>query len=102
MSTAEELQIEVPRSVDWREFAVCSGRTELFFARKAERPEARERREAKAARLCMVCPVHAACRETARTNHEYGFWSGENEEDRHLLGYTVSAPIGAAARAARA
>ena len=38
------------------------------------------------------------CRSFARENHEYGFWAGESEEDRHLLGYTVSAPIGIRAR----
>ena len=90
--------LAVPRGVDWREFAACKGRTELFFARKAERPQARERREAKANRLCNACPVQEPCRTFARDHHEYGFWAGESEEDRHLLGYTVSAPIGIRAR----
>jgi hypothetical protein len=31
-------------------------------------------------------------------NHEYGYWGGESEEDRHLAGFTVSAPIGVRAR----
>ena len=44
--------------------------------------------------MCERCPVAEPCREFARRNHEYGFWSGESEEDRHRLGYTVSAPIG--------
>ena len=39
------------------------------------------------------------CRTFARSNHEYGFWAGESEEDRHLAGFTVSAPIGIRARA---
>jgi WhiB family redox-sensing transcriptional regulator len=38
------------------------------------------------------------CREFARTNREYGYWAGESEEDRHLAGFTVSAPIGVRAR----
>jgi WhiB family redox-sensing transcriptional regulator len=42
--------------------------------------------------------VRIPCREFARENHEYGYWGGENEEDRHLLGYTVAAPIGIRAR----
>jgi len=105
MSAAEvldlvESDVVVPRGVRWQEYAMCKGRTELFFARKAERPQARERREAKADRLCAMCPVRLPCRTFARENHEYGFWGGENEEDRHLIGYTVSAPIGIRARQA--
>ena len=90
--------VQVP--VDWKQDAACKGRLELFFAKKAERPQARARREAKAQRLCDVCPVFAECRMAARTNREYGFWAGESEEDRHLLGFRVSAPIGVRARAA--
>jgi len=102
MSTAETLEYtsltDVPRGVDWREFAMCKGRLELFFAKKAERPQARQRREARANLLCAACPVRIPCRNFARENHEYGFWAGENEEDRHLLGFTVAAPIGIRAR----
>jgi len=91
--------IEVPRGVSWKEFAACKGRTKLFFPPKAERPQARARREAQARRLCTVCPVSSTCREFARSHHEYGYWGGESEEDRHLAGFTVSAPIGIRARA---
>ena len=35
MSAAEILEFHVPRGVDWREYAMCKGRTELFFAKKA-------------------------------------------------------------------
>lgn len=83
---------------EWRDAAACKTHTRLFFAPKAERPQARARREAKAQRLCDECPVVSPCREFARTNREYGFWAGESEEDRHLLGFTVSAPIGIRAR----
>jgi WhiB family redox-sensing transcriptional regulator len=100
MSAAEVIEIHVPKGVDWRDYAQCKGRTELFFAKKAERPQARERREARARSLCVICPVQTECRTWARENHEYGFWAGENEEERHLLGYTVSAPIGIRARQA--
>jgi WhiB family redox-sensing transcriptional regulator len=86
-------------NVSWMDKAVCKGRTRLFFAPKAERPEARARREAHARMLCTVCTVQSQCREFARSNHEYGFWGGESEEDRHLAGFTVSAPIGVRARA---
>lgn len=85
---------------DWKLDAACRGQIELFFARKAERPQARERREAKAKKLCDACPVSLECRTTARENREYGFWAGESEEDRHLLGFRVTAPIGLRARLA--
>ena len=81
-------------SIDWREFAVCKGQLNLFFARKAERPQARARREAKALRLCTVCVVQAQCKQAARDKPEYGFWGAESEEIRHMAGFTVSAPIG--------
>ena len=82
----------------WQDHAVCKGRTQLFFPPKAERPQARARREAKARKLCIVCPVQRQCRSFARTNREYGYWAGESEEERHLAGFTVSAPIGVRAR----
>ena len=98
MSNAEALEFIVPRGTDWREHAVCKGRTKLFFPPKAERPQARARREAQANLLCTGCPVRTPCQEFARDNHEYGFWGGESEEDRHMMGYTVAAPIGVRAR----
>lgn len=88
-------------SDEWRDFAACRGQTKLFFPKKAERPQARARREAKAHRLCDECPVQEPCRDFARTNREYGFWAGESEEERHLAGFTVAAPIGVRARDAR-
>ncbi len=106
MSVAQPLSSNVnvgyllPAGADWRELAACKGRTPLFFPPKAERPQARARREARANLLCSNCPVRTPCREFARENHEYGFWGGESEEDRHLAGYTVAAPIGVRARLA--
>jgi WhiB family redox-sensing transcriptional regulator len=88
-------------SEGWREHANCRGRTRLFFAPRAERPQARARREAKALRLCAACVVRSHCREFARANHEYGYWGGESEEERHLAGYTIAAPIGVRARLSR-
>jgi WhiB family redox-sensing transcriptional regulator len=38
--------------------------------------------------------VSTECREFARANREYGYWGGESEEERHVLGFTVAAPIG--------
>lgn len=86
---------------DWRDLASCKGNTRLFFPPKAERPQARERREAKADRLCAACPVLEPCQQFARENHEYGYWASESEEERHLAGYTVAAPIGVRSRLAR-
>ncbi len=88
-------------SEEWRDHANCKGQLRLFFAPKAERPEARARREAKAKRLCDACAVFAECRHFARQHREYGYWAGESEEDRHLLGFRVSAPIGVRVRLAR-
>lgn len=87
--------------VDWRDEANCTGRLELFFAPKAERPQARARREAKAKRFCDECSVIEECRAWARHNCEYGYWAGESEEDRHLLGFRVTAPIGVRVRLER-
>jgi WhiB family redox-sensing transcriptional regulator len=84
----------------WADHAVCKGRTQLFFPPRAERPQARARREAQARLLCSTCPVQVQCKQFARSSHEYGFWGGESEEERHLAGYTVAAPIGVRARAA--
>ena len=95
--------VSVPFSSDpprWTVEAGCKGRTSLFFPPLAERPQARERREAQARVICETCPVLIECRDTARLNHEYGFWGGESEEERHLAGYTVAAPIGIRARVA--
>jgi WhiB family redox-sensing transcriptional regulator len=85
----------------WMNLAACKGRTRLFFPPKAERPQARERREARARRICNSCTVIDQCRSFAREHHEYGFWAGESEEDRHIAGFTVSAPIGVRARGVR-
>ena len=82
----------------WAGSARCKGHTSLFFPPAAERPQARARREAKAKKLCSECPVEDFCRSFARANHEYGFWGAESEEERHLAGYTLAAPIGIRAR----
>jgi WhiB family redox-sensing transcriptional regulator len=100
MAAIEAAPLTMPTGHAWRDHAVCSDRTNLFFPPRAERPQARARREAQARLLCTTCPVQDPCREFARSNHEYGFWGGESEEDRHLAGYTVAAPIGVRARLA--
>lgn len=103
MQTMQTLTIDVSPPEDaevvhWSEQAACKGRTSLFFAPRAERPQARARREAQAGVMCARCPVATECRTFARANHEYGYWGGESEEERHLAGFTVSAPIGVRAR----
>src|SRR5215210_7423174 len=82
----------------WMESAECSGRTDLFFAPHAERPQARVKREAKARRVCQACPVLFECRLHARSNLEYGFWGGESEDERANAGYPVPAPVGGRSR----
>lgn len=88
-------------SLDWMDDAVCKGRTHLFFPPKAERPQARVRREAHARRLCQSCPVRVECQSFARDHREYGYWGGESEEERHMAGFTVAAPIGVRSRSMR-
>ena len=80
--------------------APCRGKPHLFFAPRAERPQARARREAQARRLCATCAAAFACRDFARRHREYGFWGGESEEERHQAGFTVAAPIGVRRRLA--
>jgi WhiB family redox-sensing transcriptional regulator len=82
----------------WMRGAACKGLTHLFFPPPAERPQARERREAMAKAVCAACTVNSTCREFARTNHEYGFWGGESEDERHEAGFRLIAPIGVRAR----
>ena len=84
----------------WMNDAACKGLTHLFFAPPAERPQARDRREALARQVCASCAVHRICQQFARTNHEYGFWGGESEDERHTAGYRLIAPIGVRARGA--
>jgi WhiB family transcriptional regulator, redox-sensing transcriptional regulator len=91
----------LPAFADWRDDARCKGQLRLFYPPKAERPQARARREAKAKQLCDACSVIDQCRSWARENREYGYWAGESEEDRHLLGFHVSAPIGVRTRRSR-
>lgn len=83
----------------WMRDGACKGLTHLFFPPAAERPQARERREAAAAAVCETCTVRAQCVAFARRNHEYGFWGGESEDERHAAGYRLIAPIGIRARA---
>ena len=95
---AEFVGVE-PVEDDWMRDAACKGLTHLFFPSSAERPQARERREATARQVCATCPVTQSCREFARLHHEYGFWGGESEDERHAAGYRLIAPIGVRARA---
>ena len=82
----------------WMLDAACKGLTHLFFPTPAERPQARERREATAREVCGHCPVRSDCRAFARDQHEYGFWGGESEDERHAAGFRLIAPIGVRAR----
>lgn len=66
----------------WMDEARCAGLQDLFFPNPYERVEEKEDREAAAGEVCRDCPVLAQCREHARKNREWGFWGGENDEDR--------------------
>lgn len=84
----------------WMDDAECKGLTHLFFPSAAERPQARARREVMARMVCGQCAVQTTCREFARTHHEYGYWGGESEDERHEAGFRLIAPIGIRAREA--
>lgn len=81
-------------STSWMEKAICRGRTDIFFAPLAERPQARVRREALAKAICRACPVSGECRDYGRQNHEYGVWGGEAELERHNAGFVLVSPVG--------
>jgi WhiB family redox-sensing transcriptional regulator len=77
----------------WMIQGSCRGRTAVFFAPHAERPQARVRREAKARLICATCVVQSECRQYAREHREFGIWGGESEEDRARHGYSVPWPL---------
>jgi WhiB family redox-sensing transcriptional regulator len=79
--------------VNWMSTGACRGKSELFFAPFAERPEARVRREAQARAICQGCSVTTMCRNYARENRELGFWGGESEAERAAAGYAPTTPI---------
>ena len=94
MSDEIEESFPVVTDTRWMQFAMCHGKTHLFFPKSSERPQARARREALASTMCRVCPVAKQCRDFGRENREYGLWGGENEIDRHLAGFILPAPVG--------
>lgn len=99
--SAVDIVITRERTEDeWMHTAACKGMTHLFFPSPAERPQARERREAQAREVCGGCGVRDTCQQFARDHHEYGFWGGESEDERHAAGYRLIAPIGVRARSA--
>ena len=100
MATVEIFSTRERTDDDWMRQAACKGLTHLFFPTPAERPQARERREATAREVCASCVVRTTCRAFARDQHEYGFWGGESEDERHGAGYRLIAPIGVRARSA--
>jgi WhiB family transcriptional regulator, redox-sensing transcriptional regulator len=99
MSAIEISTDRIQLDDDWMLRGACKGLTHLFFPTAAERPQARERREASAREVCGSCAVQGQCVEFARRHHEYGFWGGESEDERHAAGFRLIAPIGIRARA---
>lgn len=100
VATIDIISTRQPTDDAWMATAACKGLTHLFFPTPAERPQARERREAAAREVCAGCQVRTTCRDFARDEHEYGFWGGESEDERHAGGYRLIAPIGVRARSA--
>lgn len=98
MAAVEIIAFDPDADDEWMRRAACKGLTHLFFPTAAERPQARERREAAARDVCRSCRVRRDCQEYARQHHEYGFWGGESEDERHAAGFRLIAPIGVRAR----
>ena len=96
---ASEALVRQVTAEEWMRQGACRGLSHLFVPGAAERPQARESREALARSVCEGCAVQAPCRDFARVHHEYGFWGGESEDERHAAGYRLIAPIGVRARA---
>ncbi len=94
-----------PTHVTWADFALCKGKTDLFFSPAGERPSKRRKRETLARSYCLVCPVAEPCREAGRDGRENGLWGDENEEERAAMGYAPKATerrsVARAARDAR-
>lgn len=94
MASIEFVNRRTSTDDSWMVLAACSGLTDIFFPPLAERPQSRLRRESVARTVCSECRVFETCRAFAREHHEYGFWGGESEEERHSAGYHLIAPIG--------
>lgn len=87
--------------MNWQDRAYCKGFTHIFYGKLAERPQATARREAIAYSICAKCPVFKECRQHARAHGELGYWAGENEYDRYLLGFKPKVSFGAFLRSAQ-
>lgn len=76
-----------PEADDWRDAAVCKGKTHIFYDQPRESEQMRIRRESLAKRYCAACPVNEACRIIGRAGREHGVWGGETDEERAAAGY---------------
>lgn len=89
----------------WHDFALCKGKTDIFFGPPGERPSKRRKRETLARAYCNVCVVAETCREAGREGRENGLWGSENEEQRAAAGFAPKATerrsVARAAREAR-
>ena len=105
LAVVSETATPVASPVSWAQFALCKGKTHLFFGPAGERPSKRRKRETLARSYCAVCPVAEPCREAGRHGRENGLWGNENEEERAAMGYAPRATerrsVAAAARDAR-
>ncbi|MGI9614138.1 MAG: WhiB family transcriptional regulator [Acidimicrobiales bacterium] len=88
----EDLFATAEGDLTWMDEALCQGKADLFFAPPGERRIRRQNREAIARSYCENCRQLLPCRRWARENREHGFWGGENEEQRAMLGYPPRSP----------
>ena len=80
---------------DWMSQGACKGsHPSVLPPLPPSAPRRSERRESAAEAVCASCQVRSDCMVFAREHHEYGFWGGESEDERHAAGYRLIAPIG--------
>ena len=89
MSSASNVDFQVPKFVLEGEPNCASTDPEIFFAQESDlegpRIRAKYVNERKAKAVCSKCPLLMKCLEYALRNEESGIWGGTNESERARL-----------------
>ena len=80
-------------TTDWMDFAVCRGKSHLFFPPTSVTGRARAKLNKEALKICAVCPVIEPCRQYGIETQSSGIWGGETEEQRAERGLPVSVDV---------
>ena len=75
---------------NWMDFAVCRGKSHLFFPPASVIGRARSKITKEALIICATCPVVEPCRLYGIQTQSSGIWGGETEEQRAKRGLPVS------------